>query len=604
MSDITFKGKFIDFDLDSDAYASFDATSMRDLLIQKLTNQNIFTDQIFEGSNISSMIDIIAYSYHVLLFYLNRTANESIFSESQIYENMNRIVKLLNYKPVGYQTSTLTFKATGNADLPAGFYTIPRYSFVEIDGTKYSFINEISFSKSSSASEAIDTIGNENLLYQGSYIEYPVQTAIGIDFEPIILTIKKEDNIEASSINVFVKDINTGKFSEFTETESLYLEDPTNKKFEKRFNENELYELKFGNGVNGQKLNVGDTIYIYYLKSDGTSGSVQANALANKTLTLYTSPQFMDIRSDIADANTNYMVFSNISKLSLSNTLPSTIPNEKEDVAEMREFAPKFFRSQQRLITKEDFEIKIKSKFGNILNDVKVFDNETYIKSYLAYLDTLGLTNPNLESRLLLNQANFSSSINFNNVYITTVPRLENKTSTNIQSNFLSIAQKQLIKNEVDKNKVIGSEPVFSDPVYIAFDICGSVDSDTLTTDLLKNSRLVIVPEADTIIGTESLKQSVANIITSYFSNKNMKLGQLVDINAMANDILNVDGINTFYTTRTDQPTLKLEGLNILTWNPVYPTSDIKIINQNIKLDDFKFPYWFDTSGLISKIIV
>ena len=312
----------------------------------------------------------------------------------------------------------------------------------------------------------------------------------------------------------------------------------------------------------------------------------------------------MDIRSDTADANTNYMTFSNITDLTLSNTLPSTIPNEKEDVAEMREFAPKFFRSQQRLITKNDFEIKIKSKFGNILTDVKVADNQTYISSYLAYLDTLGLTNPNLESRLLLNQANFASAINFNNVYITAVPRLENKTSTNIQSNFLSLAQKQLIKSEVDKNKVIGSEPVFSDPVYIAFDICGSVDSDTLTTTLLDTSRLVIVPEKDTIISSESLKQSVANIITTYFLNKNMNLGQLVDVNKLANDILNVDGINTFYTTRTDQPTLKLEGLNLLVWNPVYPTSDIKIINQNIQLDDFKFPYWFDNSSLISKITV
>ena len=195
MSDITFKGKFTDFDLDSNAYAAFDATSMRDLIVQKLTDQNIFTDQIFEGSNISSMIDIIAYSYHVLLFYLNRTSNESIFSESQIYENMNRLVKLLNYKPIGYQTSTLTFSAKAKASLGTGFYTIPRYSFVEMEGTKYSFLTDVSFSKATGDAEVISTIGDENLLYQGSYIEYPVQTAIGIDFEPIVV------NRFATSVN-------------------------------------------------------------------------------------------------------------------------------------------------------------------------------------------------------------------------------------------------------------------------------------------------------------------------------------------------------------------------------------------------------------------
>tara|TARA_S200002703_G_scaffold156098_1_gene161114 strand:- start:216 stop:2027 length:1812 start_codon:yes stop_codon:yes gene_type:complete len=603
MSDITFKGNFTDFDLDSNAYAAFDATSIRDLIIERLTDQNIFTDQIFEGSNISSMIDIVAYSYHVLLFYLNRTANESMFSESQIYENMNRIVKLLNYKPVGYQTSTLSIDATAKAALSTGFYTIPRYSFVDIDGVKYSFIKDISFSKTTSADESIPVIGDENLLYQGTYIEYPAQTAIGTDFEPLVLAVTESENIETNSINVYVKDVNTGKYVEYAETESLYLDGPTDKKFEKRFNENEKYEIRFGNGVNGNKLNAGDQIFVYYLRSDGENGTVQANALSNKAITLYTSTQFIDIRNDIKLDNVNYLAFDTIGNLQLTNTLPSTIPNTKEDVSEIRSNAPKFFRSQQRLITSGDFETKIKSSFGNILTDVKVLDNETYVSTYLTYLDSLGLTNPNLESRLLLNQSNFATAINFNNVYIVGVPRLENKTTTNIQSNFISTAQRQLIKNAITRNKVVGSEPVFSDPVYVAFDLCAG-DNATASTDLLNVSRLVIEPEEGAIVNAQSLKQSVANVLTTYFDNKNCKLGQLIDITKLSNDILNIDGVKTFYGTRTDDPTLRIEGLNLLAWNPVYPTADIQIINQNLQLDDFKFPYFFDVQGLVDKIII
>ena len=603
MSDITFKGNFTDFDLDSNAYAAFDATSIRDLIIERLTDQNIFTDQIFEGSNISSMIDIVAYSYHVLLFYLNRTANESMFSESQIYENMNRIVKLLNYKPVGYQTSTLSIDTTAKAALSTGFYTIPRYSFVDIDGVKYSFIKDISFSKTTSADESIPVIGDENLLYQGTYIEYPAQTAIGTDFEPLVLAVTESENIETNSINVYVKDVNTGKYVEYAETESLYLDGPTDKKFEKRFNENEKYEIRFGNGVNGNKLNAGDQIFVYYLRSDGENGTVQANALSNKAITLYTSTQIIDIRNDIKLDNVNYLAFDTIGNLQLTNTLPSTIPNTKEDVSEIRSNAPKFFRSQQRLITSGDFETKIKSSFGNILTDVKVLDNETYVSTYLTYLDSLGLTNPNLESRLLLNQSNFATAINFNNVYIVGVPRLENKTTTNIQSNFISTAQRQLIKNAITRNKVVGSEPVFSDPVYVAFDLCAG-DNATASTDLLNVSRLVIEPEEGAIVNAQSLKQSVANVLTTYFDNKNCKLGQLIDITKLSNDILNIDGVKTFYGTRTDDPTLRIEGLNLLAWNPVYPTADIQIINQNLQLDDFKFPYFFDVQGLVDKIII
>ena len=63
--------QFNDFTLAPDGYAAFDALSLKSLIINRLNAGNIITDQNFEGSNMSSIIDIIAYSYHVLLFYLN-----------------------------------------------------------------------------------------------------------------------------------------------------------------------------------------------------------------------------------------------------------------------------------------------------------------------------------------------------------------------------------------------------------------------------------------------------------------------------------------------------------------------------------------------------
>ena len=42
------------------------------------------------------------------MFYLNKTSTESLFSDAHIYENMNRIVKLIDYKPVGNQSATLS----------------------------------------------------------------------------------------------------------------------------------------------------------------------------------------------------------------------------------------------------------------------------------------------------------------------------------------------------------------------------------------------------------------------------------------------------------------------------------------------------------------
>ena len=136
-----------EFKLQSNAYAAFDATSLKRLIIDRLNAGGTFTDQNFEGSNLGSIIDVIAYSYHVLLFYLNKTSTESLFSEAELYENMNRIVKSIDYKPIGFQTSTLSFEANGTSSLEIGTYTIPRYSYFSIDGIDYSFIDDTTFSK-------------------------------------------------------------------------------------------------------------------------------------------------------------------------------------------------------------------------------------------------------------------------------------------------------------------------------------------------------------------------------------------------------------------------------------------------------------------------
>ena len=65
-SDITSQ----DFPLSFNSYATFDAVTLKGLMQQRLIDGGVFTDQIFEGSNFNSLLDVIAYSYHVLLFYL------------------------------------------------------------------------------------------------------------------------------------------------------------------------------------------------------------------------------------------------------------------------------------------------------------------------------------------------------------------------------------------------------------------------------------------------------------------------------------------------------------------------------------------------------
>ena len=122
---------FTEFNLPTNAYTGFDAQSLRDLIIDRINNDTSinFTDQNFEGSNISGLIDILAYTYHTLMFYLNQTSSESNFSEAELYENVNRIVKVIGYKPIGNQTSVLPINITAKTSMSIGYYTLPKFTF-------------------------------------------------------------------------------------------------------------------------------------------------------------------------------------------------------------------------------------------------------------------------------------------------------------------------------------------------------------------------------------------------------------------------------------------------------------------------------------------
>ena len=84
---------FNNFDIPKEGYVAFDAMSLRQLILDRLNKQNVFTDQNFVGSNLASIIDIVAYSYNTLIYYLNKTATESMFTEAQLLENIKLLLR-------------------------------------------------------------------------------------------------------------------------------------------------------------------------------------------------------------------------------------------------------------------------------------------------------------------------------------------------------------------------------------------------------------------------------------------------------------------------------------------------------------------------------
>lgn len=88
-------------------FLKFNAYSMKELITRKMSEDSNFTDQIYEGSNLAILIDLVAYMYQVLMYQLNNAASESMFSDTQVYENISRLVKMIGYHPKGCTPSTL-----------------------------------------------------------------------------------------------------------------------------------------------------------------------------------------------------------------------------------------------------------------------------------------------------------------------------------------------------------------------------------------------------------------------------------------------------------------------------------------------------------------
>jgi hypothetical protein len=593
-----------DFTLPTDVYATFDAVSLKRLIIDRLNQTSFFTDQNYAGSNITSLIDIFSFSYHILLYFLNQTSSEAIFTEAQLYENINRIVKAIDYNPVGTQTSNLTFTvSTINPNTTVSTYTIPRYSFINTNGMIYSLNADTTFTYTTSGIQPILDLGNSNLLYQGFFTEYPIINATGESFETIVLLPGSDVIVDHFSIDVYINPVATSTWEQWTRTSSLYLEDAGAKKYEVRLNENKHYEIKFGNGIIGAQLNPGDQIAVYYLKSEGAAGQVGINAINSSSMVLYSTPQFLQIFDDICDQNTLYVTDTQVNSLVFANTNTSSQFFSGETVEDIRQRAPKVFTSQYRLVTTSDYENFIIQNYGNIIADVQVVNNWKYIDGHMKYLlDTLQLSTPNGNPNILLNNILFADTCNFNNVYIYAAPIQGAANSATIRTNYLTSAQKKSIIIAIKDIKTITTETLIMDPVYIAVDL-GTLDTnEELNTSVADNTQLVINRGSDSTSNVTSIQNAAYNILLNYFQASS--LGQTLDITSIINSILSLNGVTSIYTQRIDNPSIRTIGLSLLLWNPIYPDLDITITSSNITFPYFKYPYLFDTTKLLNKIVV
>lgn len=579
-----------DFSIPRNRYVAFDAESWKGLILDRLKQTDHFNRQSFEGSNWNFIADIIAITFSNMTFMLNQTSSNGMFSQTQLYSAMNDIVRELDYRPVGYQTSTLSFRVSASS-INAGLYTIPRYSYIRVGGRNYSFSEDITFRKTTDQTEEeLEELSNTKLLYQGTWIEYPIITANGNENETLFLEVG-DAVVDHNNIEVYVKSIETGVWKKWEETQTLFLAQTFDEFYEKRLNAQKVYELEFGNNIKGKKLSEGDQVAIYFLQSDGTTGQVAANTIGNADFVVFSTPRLTQIFGDI-NTKTATALPSSKNVLAFSNTQPSTPFTLPESIEEIRRNAPSVARSQYTLTTPDSYESYIRSNFRQFVHDSRVVGNRTYLDTYFKYFYDLGLTDPGQTNRALFNQVTYADANNANNVYMFVVPKV---------TGYLGQGQKSFMIQRMEQEKTLTAQLIPQDPIYISFDLAVPEDG-SISLDDADNTELIIVKEDRSLRSSESIIDEASQIFTNYFERENNQLGQFINLNQLSTDLFGIEGVAGIFSQNKINGN-RVEGISMIRWNPVYPWK-IDFVNNNLELEYFMFPVLNNPGDIASKILV
>ena len=306
-------------------------------LKEYLKGQSTLKDYNFEGSNISLLIDLLAYSSHVSAFNANMVASELFLDTAQIRKNVVSRAKEIGYTPTSATASMATIDLQVNNPLIGGevptSLTLNRgHKFkTSYDGSVFPYV--LLESKTISPLDGIFKF--ENLkLYQGTMNSDIFAYNGQIQNQRFALS---EELVDTSSITVTVQSTGGGS-SAWAKSEDISGVDKDSKVWYVQENDQGLFEVYFGDGVISAEPLDGDTITISYLVTNAT----------------HTEGANIFTMSDSIGGNSDVTIITKTA---------SSGGKDKEDIESIRFAASKFYTSQNRLVTVDDYKSKLQTLY-------------------------------------------------------------------------------------------------------------------------------------------------------------------------------------------------------------------------------------------------
>ena len=369
-------------------FSNLDFDQVKTTLKDYLKSNSNFTDYDFEGSNLSTIIDVLAYNTYITSYNANMVANEVFIDSATLRENVVALARNIGYTPKSRKAARATvsfFVDTTDVTPKPVTLTLKKGPIASSKGNfggqsfVFSILEDITVPVVDDIASFNDITIYEGTLLQSNYTysaRNPDQKFIlpntGVDTELIGVGIRSNEFASAST--------------KYSMHDNLFDIDSTSRVYYIQEINDERYEIFFGDGIFGVALEDQNYITVEYIATNGEDG----NGISNFT--------FAGKLSHTHNA-VEYPITSGISLLSTG--LQSAGGEVIESVESVRKFAPKIYASQNRAVTANDYESLIPTKIYPETESISVFGGEElvppqYGKVFISIKPRFGDFLPNL----------------------------------------------------------------------------------------------------------------------------------------------------------------------------------------------------------------
>ena len=406
---------------------NLDFTEIKSPLKDYMRSQSDFTDYDFEGSALSQLLDVLAYNTYYTAFNANMVVNELFLDSATLRDNVVSLAKQLGYTPKSITSPSaelgfsVTFPVSGPASIKlkagTGFvtnYDKTLYRYVTLKDIKVPVVNNVA-------------TFSDVLLNEGSYV---LST---FTYDGSLKDQKFKIQNSAADLNTLVVRVyessGSSVYEEYKKSDNILQVGSEDKVYFVNEIDDEQYELFFGDGILGKKLTDGNVIEISYILTKGS----QSNGAKSFTF----SGVFLD-ENDVKVS----------SPFSVSNIVVTSIAqggSEIESIEKIKFNAPKFYGSQNRAVTSNDYSAIVRNLYPAV-GDIIVFGGEDQVPP------------------------------DYGKVFIAVKPTLANSLT--------SVTKKEL-SDKLRSYTVASVKPVFLDPSILFIEINSKIYFDGAKTNLL-----------------------------------------------------------------------------------------------------------------------